>query len=112
MRTYRGITGYIRRAINNNTLKGRITTNDVRRLLPDRLYDAPNSTIIASLRNMAKNREIVIDKNGNFFTKGCEPACRNKEVTVTGYVTEAKEVGGKVFVTIEVTHMKQTKEGV
>ena len=55
---FRGITNVVRRGINDGVIKGRISYNQVRSLLPEAKKMAPDKVIRISLYGMARRNEI------------------------------------------------------
>jgi len=109
-RMYRGITGVVRRGVNSNHLKGQITMDKIRKLLPEGKQDAPDRTIRASLNRMARGNEIQ-KVHGQFFTKEVkkvEAADANKEseVLVMGRLLGTKTVDGKIVAEVEVSKLE------
>jgi len=103
---FRGISGVIRRSINNGTLVGRIEPHIVRHLLPDSKKAAPDTVIIKSLKYLATMNEIQ-EKGSEFFTKTpTTPKAALPEVSVIGGFISVKIVDGRSIVTIDAVDME------
>lgn len=68
-RSYRGLTGKIRYAINSGKLKGELNEDSVREILDDEKFSSmPDGTITKSLAYMAKKCEVQKFR-GRYFSK-------------------------------------------
>ena len=123
-RMYRGITGVVRRAINNGTIKGKIFIADVQQLMPEGKKDVPENVVRSSLNRMARNKEIH-RVHKEFYTKDMklstiqkavevvsttEPAPKRrkpeaKNVSVTGRLVGTTMQDGKMIASIEVSNL-------
>lgn len=108
MKTFRGISGSIRRAINMNELKGQLVSTNIRMILPQEKSDAPDKVIEKSLKYLAKNGDIVM-KNNRFFTKEAAAAqliSDTPSVMIFGKLLESELTNGKMTALVEVTSLE------
>jgi len=103
---FRGIVGVVRRGINSDGLKGQITPDVVRHMMPVDKQHVPDRAIIASLNRMARGNEIQ-RVHKQFFTKDIKPrpASSLQEVIVVGKLLGADMHEGKMVARVEVTSM-------
>lgn len=115
-RQYRGITGVVRRAVNDGTIKGLISCNGVRELLPEVKRTAPDKVINVSLHRMAKHKEIQ-KIHGTYYTKEATKATDVKdtrksstspEVMIMGNLLSTRMEDGKVVATVIVHSLDYT----
>jgi hypothetical protein len=106
---YRGISGVIRRGIISGRLTGIITPENVRGYLPAIKSDAPDDTIIKSMKHLEKKGELAT-LNGQFCTKQYyrnQTVSQNKpketEYSLIGKLVDTKAVNGKTVMTFEVS---------
>ena len=102
---FRGISGVIRRAINNGILVGNIEPCHVRDLLPESKKAASDSVILSSLKHLSTLNEIE-EKGGTFSVKSTTTNVAYPQVSVIGGLISMKVVDGKSIVTIEAAEME------
>jgi len=102
---YRGISGVIRRAINNGVIKGEIKIEDLRPLFPTKKSDAPDRIIENSLKYLTMTNEIV-EREGKFFTKTDAPSSVGPHVSVIGEQLSMKIENGITIVTVKVMDLE------
>lgn len=104
VKKFRGITGIIRKAINNNELKGELRYSEIRSVLPEENKQAPDKSIKSSLYHMLKGNEIQ-RVHGVYFTKDAStaPAKSKSEVCVLGKLIGTQMIDGKMVANVEVT---------